>query len=1010
MYISHFFIVILLTVIPSRALSIANTSSDQLAETLLHEGTILFSQRQYAVAQKYFNTYLHGRGKKYNQEKAAYYALLSALKNKDPHIKICLQYFITKNPTSHYAETMRYYLAESFAESGLLNKSRSLYENIKVERLMAKERITFPYAIGNLYLKLKDWDHAKESFKSIQDINHPYYYPAQLQMAYLAFETGDYDGALSALTRASKKYASESQSLTLKVYHKAAQYEALLGYIQGYSPSVFNQKDQLLIGDAYFFLKQYAKAIHHYQVALDDKTDNMTRAKLGHALYAIEQYAQAVDCLKPLRHHNDHASQIAAYYSGLIYEKQDEIRSAIAAFAQAAQLRFDQELNELATIKLASLRYQQGAISEVIASMTNFIAGYQQSKNLSTAQVILVQCYYTTKAYQLAIDYITGLPYKTEALLKLYQKVLFYQGLQDYNENKLDNSIKCLKHSLLFPFKASLVLQAQFWLGEAFSALGKYAKALKCYEQSIQESNCSNTLYYEKNLYGLAYSYFNTGNYTSAATTFEQYVKLTQKQPAASHYDAMLRLGDCYYVQKNYTQALKLYANLYTYHPAHVRYQEALIYQALGDKLSAERCLEEILTNHTQTTYHAKASYDKACIIFNGGNYQGAIEAFSLLIEKKLSTDLQPELLMKRAIAYENLKKYQEAATDYTAILDQYPTHFHAESALIALSNLLAQNPEKTNSDLKKYAHILKSIKGHSDERMIDESRQLFYNQAYDKVLKKLNNFDKHHPESKLSPEAYFLMGESYYRLQQHKEAIRYYKKIVAKTDTSFHKKARLRMADLAYQNTLLQEALMHYQMLQKMDLTPKEHHQVLVGIMKTSFILKRYQITTRVCLQLLNSPKELPIEIVQQASLYLGKVTMERSEYKRARSHFLKGNKPLHTTTAAEAQYLFSYTAFKLKAYKESLDALFDLVEKFPYNAHHIDDAFLLMADNYIMLNNLPQAKATLDSMISQSTNKTKIALAKQKKAKVMERLRTQTTSKKTSLLSTQANKKGSR
>ncbi|WP_419241869.1 tetratricopeptide repeat protein [Cardinium endosymbiont of Nabis limbatus] len=985
------FMAIVLMAIPFKGFSVVNNPSGRCPQSIFHEGMLFLNQHQYATAQKYFEAYSNRQGKKYQQEKAAYYGIVAALANRDPHIATLLQYFIVRYPTSAYIETVRYHLATFLSEKGLFDKSRSLYQKIKPNCLPAKARATLPYAIGNAYLQLKDWVNAKKYFATIHDINHPYYYPAQLQMGYIAFEEGDYDGALKALEKANKPYKLETKSLILKVYHKAGKFEALLDYVQSCPSSSLGKQDHLLIADAYFFLKQYQPAIIHYQTALEGADpDRTTSTKLGYALYETQQYAKAVDCFQRLFYQNDHAHQMAAYYVGLIYEKNGDTQNAIDCFSTAERLKFDPTISDFSAIKLAGLHYQQGSLRAAIERITAFIATHQESKHLSTAQALLVACYYKTKAYQLAIDYITALPYKTEPLLRLYQKVLFYQGIEAYNKGSLDNAIKCLTQSILFPFAPSLVLQAQFWLGEAFSALGRYDKALKCYTQYMEQGSL-NTLYYAQNLYGLAYAYFNTGDYTAAAKTFEQYIAITQKQAGSTHYDATLRLADCYYVKKNYQEALNLYAHVYTYHPAHVRYQEALIYHALGDTLHADRCLQKVFTNHAETKYYEKACYHKGCTIFNAGNYEAAIQSFSHLIQRDVTSDLQPDLLMKRALAYENLQRYEAAAADYTAILDQYPTHPHAESALMALSNLFAAQgtPEKTDKYFKKYDHIAQKMTTHSDERTIDAARQLFYNQAYGKVLQQLAEFDKKYPESPLLSEAYFLMAESYYRLQKQKLAIGYYKKVVASCPTRFHKKAWLRMADLAYQAKRFQEAITHYQKLQNMQLTNKEYHQTLTGLIQASFRLKQYEITTPACLQLLNNPKEAPVETMQQASLYLGKVAMQRSEYKRAKSHFLKAIKPLDTLTAAEAQYLLAHTECKLKAYKASLHSLFDLIEKFPHNTDYIDGAFLLMADNYIMLGNLTQAKATLDSMVSKSKNKKNIELAKQKKAKVVSKLK---------------------
>ncbi|WP_084303107.1 tetratricopeptide repeat protein [Cardinium endosymbiont of Bemisia tabaci] len=981
---------IFLMSIPYKGFALTNHSSVAFPEAIFHEGLVQFDEQQYDTAQKYFETYANQQSKKYKQEEASYYLVLSALENKDPHIVMLLQYFIVKHPTSPHLETVRYHLAHCFSQAGLWDKSLILYQNINPDRLAPKARAAFQYAIGHTYLQLKDWGNAKKSFLAINHKTHPYYYPAQLQMAYIAFEQGDYDGALVALQMANKKYRQETQSLILKVYHKAGNFSSLLAYVQNCPASSFGKQDQLLIADAYFFLNQYQAAVLHYQAALDKDTARMTWAKLGHALYKTEQYPQAETCFQQLVKKEDHAGQIAAYYSGLIYEKQGNLPAAIAAFCQAGRLKFDPAISDLAAIKGAGLRYQQGAIAEVIETMTAFIQARPESENLSAAQTLLVTCYYKIRAYQRAIDYMAALPYKTEPLLRLYQKVLFYEGLAAYNADRFDAAIAYLKQSLIFPFKPALVLQAQFWLGESFSAVGAYEKALSFYKKYRQQDDL-HTLYYAKNLYGLAYSYFNTGHYTTAAQTFEAYITITQKQPAATHYDAILRLADCSYVKKDYEEALRRYARVYTYHPAHVRYQEALIYEILGDKLQAERCLQEIFIHHTDTKYYEKACYHKACTIFNAGRYEAAIQSFSHLIQRKPTSDLQPELLIKRGLAYENLKKYQSAAADYQAILDEYPTHLHAESALMALCNLFAVQgiPEKSDVYLKKYAHVTQKLASHSDEQTIGAAKRLFYNQAYHKVLQKLAAFDKDYPSSQWLAEAYFLMAESYYRLQKQDPAIRYYKKIIAAPQTTFHKKAWLRMADLAYQGKRFQEAITHYQKLQKMELTNKEYHYTLIGLIKASFSLKKYQITTPACLQLLNNPKDAPVETIQQAGLYLGKIALQRSEYKRAASHFLKASKPLHTVTASEAQYLLAHTAFKRKAYTTSLDILFDLVEKYPHNMHYIDGAFLLMADNYLMLGNLIQAKATLDSMIQQSKNKKNIAVAKQKKSKVIAQLK---------------------
>lgn len=982
-------LIIALSIIAPHQGYAAHHFGNQENEILFDEGIWLFRQQKYSAAQKNFEIYLASSGKKYRKEEAAYYFALAALENKDPYIETFLQHFIKNYPNHTQIEPMRYRLAKYFFTKGIFDKSLSIYQSVKPEQLALQDRIALPYDLANTYLKLKNWLKAKECFSNITDKNNPYYYKAQFQIAVIALEEGDYDHALQALQESSKhpNNLAESRSLILKVYHQTKAFEPLLTYAKHFPKSSFSSEDQLLIADAHFFLEQYQEAIMYYQPYLNtNKLDRGSTTKLGHALYATQQYPQALACLKQLYDIEDGPGQVAIYYIGLIYEKNGMFQEAIEAFSTTERLPFDSDIRDAACIKRAGIRYQQGLVSEVLHDMKIFITDHPDSKKLSVAQTLLVQCYYKTKAYQQALDYIATLPYKNEKILNLYQKVLFYQGLTSYNNGKLDEAVAYFKQSLLFPFKVSLIAQAQFWLAETFSALEKHNKALKFYVKLQQHSNL-HSLYHQKMIYGLAYAYFNTGDYTTAAQNFKTYISVTQQQPSAAYYDAMLRLGDCFYVKKNYAKALEIYENAYQYNPACVRYQEALIYGLLGENLRAEQCLQEVIRDHVQTQYYEKALYHEACTIFNAGNYDHAIQKFSYLMQVKPTSSLQPDLLMKRALAYENLKKYDKATLDYVAILEQYPTHLNTENALIALSNLFAMQgtPEKMEVYLKQHDRIAQHIAIDSDKRIMEVSRKLFYTQEYDKVIKQLISFSEKYPDSQFLTESYFFIAESYYRLQKNTQAMHYYRKVTAASVSNFHVKAWLRMADMAYKNNRLQEALIGYQKLQKMQLSNREYERALMGLIRSSFKLKKYQITTATCLQLLNNPKEASVEMLQETALYLGKIALKREEYKSARSHFLKANTPLHTPTAAEAQYLLAHVEFKLKAYKASLNALFELVEKFPCNKNYIDNAFLLMADNYIMLGNITQAKATLDSIIKQSKNKKNIEIAKKKKAKVL-------------------------
>lgn len=962
-------------------------------DAAFQEGLFCFQQRYYPMAQQQMEWYLAGSCKQYQKETASYYSIRSAIENKDPHVEAQLQYFVAAYPRSCYIATLRYHLAKLHVEQGAWDKSLSLLQTINAMQLTPCDRVQLPYTRGCVYWQLKDGFYANRCFAQIKDKNYALYYPARLRMAAIAFEQGAYQDAHTILQEFhnNKDHLDQTTSLTLQLYHKTGDFNSLLTYANSCALCSFTRQDRLLLADGYFFLEQYREAVGHYQYYLEDNAyDSATLLKLAHALYTLQDNRQAMSCLQQLSAKRDRIGQVASYYIGLLYEREDNSQAAAAAFIQAAQQPFDQELAASATMKHAAICYQQGAIQDTVQIIEKFIAEDTFSKHRATAQTLLIQCYDQMQAYEKVIDYIASLPDKNEMVMKIYQSALLCQALVHYNNHNLQETVAYCKQSLHFPLESTLVAQAQFWLAEAYIGLSSYNKALKYYSKLLQPGNV-NMPYYENILYGIAYAHFNMEHYHDAAQYFEQYIALTQKYPAAAHYDALLRLGDCYYVTKDYQQALHTYPRVYAYYPAHVRYREGLIYSLLGDHTHAEAALQEVIDHHSETPYYEKALYQQAITLFNTGHYLVAAQKITHLLEKKPDDKaLHLDLLMKRALAYENLRQYSAAAIDYMAILEQHPTHVYAENAYIALSNLSVQPgmPSNLASCLQKHAHLTKS--SHSDAYAMDRAKQFFYSQAYHTVIEQLAAFLTRYPQSPLIAECHFLMAESYYRLQKNHQALFFYKKIENNDQTPFQCKTWLRMADIAYQGKQYSEALRYYQRLKKRSLDHKAYGHTMMGIIQSSFLLKRYQVTTPACLELLNNTREKKeVALEQQARLYLGKIAMQRLEYAHAKGHFFKARMLAHTAAAAEAQYLLAYTMFKLKDYSSSLNTLFELIEKYPAHTAYLEDAFLLMADNYMMLDNLHQAKATLDSIISKSKNNKIVALAKQKKATIMAQLK---------------------
>jgi TolA-binding protein len=101
------------------------------------------------------------------------------------------------------------------------------------------------------------------------------------------------------------------------------------------------------------------------------------------------------------------------------------------------------------------------------------------------------------------------------------------------------------------------------------------------------------------------------------------------------------------------------------------------------------------------------------------------------------------------------------------------------------------------------------------------------------------------------------------------------------------------------------------------------------------------------------------------KASLYLGKTAMARGELETAKDEFLNTLNAARDEYGAEAKYLLADILHQQKEYKQSNETLISLNSDFAEYQEWVGKAYLLLADNYVAMENVFQAKATLQSLI---------------------------------------------
>ncbi len=120
--------------------------------------------------------------------------------------------------------------------------------------------------------------------------------------------------------------------------------------------------------------------------------------------------------------------------------------------------------------------------------------------------------------------------------------------------------------------------------------------------------------------------------------------------------------------------------------------------------------------------------------------------------------------------------------------------------------------------------------------------------------------------------------------------------------------------------------------------------------------------------------------DATNRAQLYLAKAAYSEGNFDEAIDQLLTTINSAQDQYGAEAQFLLGQIFYQQKRHQESLNTLFEFSESFADYESWLGKAFLLVADNYIALDELFQAKGTVKSIIDNSSIKIVVDEARKK------------------------------
>ena len=232
---------------------------------------------------------------------------------------------------------------------------------------------------------------------------------------------------------------------------------------------------------------------------------------------------------------------------------------------------------------------------------------------------------------------------------------------------------------------------------------------------------------------------------------------------------------------------------------------------------------------------------------------------------------------MRRGASYFNLKQYDKTIGDYTAVIQQFPSHPAAQEALLPLQEALtiagrSSEFEKHLSQFKSTNPDNKGLEGLEYET----AKNLYFDQQYQKAIGSLNAFLRGYPQTSRAQEANYYIAESHYRLREYDKALPIYKVLSNDMTFSLASKTIARIAEIEFKQGQYESAIASFHTVERLATNKKDQYNAWSGLMESFFLLAQYD-SADAYARIILERGNVNAGAQNKASLYLGKTAMAK-------------------------------------------------------------------------------------------------------------------------------------
>jgi len=937
----------------------------------------LYLDQDYVAAQQIFKN-IRNQFDNNSEYKATcdYYIAFAALHLGDRNGDSMMQDFVTNYPTSTkkndaYREVSNYYY-----DYGKYNDALKWFKHVDVKGLTYQQEEDFNFKYGYALFSLKKYKEAKSYFAPLLE-SPKYGTQANYYSGYMALQNNDYDNADKLLDKVDdKQLGKDIPYFKATVKFKMGKFQDAINIAEPFlSTANHKQKSDVakIIGESYFNLKQYDKAIPYLTQykGKRGKWNNTDYYQLGYAYYKQQDYNNAISWFNKIIGSKSAVGQNASYHLAECYVKSGKKQEALNAFRNASEMDYDSEIKKNAWLNYAKLSYEIGnPLKSVPDVLTEYLEKYPKSDEVEEINELLISSYVTSKDYDGALNLLKN---KNDSKSKeIFQKVAFYKGVQLFNDTKYNEALDLFNQSLNKNQNANLTAKATYWKAETNYILNKFEEAKTGFNSFKSMETASETPEFNQVDYNLAYSNFKLKNYDNAIVNYQSFIDKNLSNITQEVKDSYLRLGDSYFITRDYYKGMEAY-NLAIENNSnqldYAYFQKGISYGFIGKNYRKIETLNQFLTKFKTSKYRDEAYYSLGTAYTKDRNNNKAIEAYENVLKFNKSK-LKPKALLKQGLIYFNSNQGEKALVKYKKLVKDYPKSAESRQAV--------NNARQIYINLGRvdeYASWVKNIDFveisdvELDNTMFESADIQYQQNNKNKAITGFKKYLARFPNGIHALQSNFYLAEMFYSQNKPQQTKTYYQYIIKQEPNEYTEQALTRLSQVFLNDSDWNSAI---PILKRLETEAKNEQNILYAqsnLMKGNYNLENYTEAVAFAEKILQQ-SNLEDAVKTDAKIIIARSAIKTGDLAKAKQAYEEVALIAQGELKAESIYYDAFFKHAEEKYEESKTLILTLASDYSTYKIWSVKGLVVLGKDFYGLNDPFQATLVLESVIKNYSN----------------------------------------